>query len=132
MRLLRPGERLAAAFLALVGQHRLHSTIYSARGEALADALDRVAADVEGVADLGLAPARAEFERDLGNAWARVRVRALLWPRWMQMYRRSRSSSDKLSCGEVSVLDRVGMRRSLRPRHSTHFVLRQLHSGLSN
>lgn len=62
VRLLRARQRLAAAFLAFVGQYRFHP----ARDEVVAYPLDRVAADVEGAADLGLAPAVAEFEQYLG------------------------------------------------------------------
>src|SRR5487761_2707414 len=69
VRLLRARQRLAAAFLPFVGQHRLHSPL----GEALADPLDRVEADVECAADLRLAPAVAELEQGLG-AGARARA----------------------------------------------------------
>lgn len=62
MGLLRAGERLATPLLPLVGQDRIHPAL----GKVVADALDRIEADIEGTADLRLAPALAEFEQHLG------------------------------------------------------------------
>jgi len=55
-------ERLVAPLLPLVGQHRYHP----ARCKAGAHVFDRVATDVEGLADGSVAPAFAEFQQDLG------------------------------------------------------------------
>jgi hypothetical protein len=62
MGLLRSGECLAITDLALVAQHCIHAAFLKAG----AHVEDGVAADVEGAADLGEAPAFSQFERDLG------------------------------------------------------------------
>jgi hypothetical protein len=60
--LLRAGQRLEIADLALVAQHRIHAAFR----EAGADRHDGIPADVERMTDLGQAPAFAQFEQDLG------------------------------------------------------------------
>jgi hypothetical protein len=71
MGLLGAGERLGAPLLPLVGQHRLHPTCRKAG----AHVFDRVAADIEGLADGRIVPAFAKFQQDLGaRAGARAAV----------------------------------------------------------
>jgi hypothetical protein len=61
MGLLRAAQRLVPPLLHLVGQHRLHAALQKAD----AHALERVAADVEGLGNGQVAPAIAEFEQYL-------------------------------------------------------------------
>ena len=61
MGLLRAGQHRAPSLLSPVGQHRFHPTVAEARHHRF----DRVAADIEGVADCGLAPVVGQFEQHL-------------------------------------------------------------------
>jgi hypothetical protein len=58
---LRAAERLAIARLSPLAEYRIEAAL----GEACAHAHRGVAADAEGAADLGEAPALAQFEQDL-------------------------------------------------------------------